>query len=105
MVHSCHTNGRPQSAGVDNQERAIACCGAVMRDRYDALLRFLRNWMRWRTDSPQRPGRTANGAAGGGRCDVFDAASISSSLGKGREPGVEAEFCELDDKAFGPDFL
>jgi len=38
MVHSRHTNGHPQLAGVDNQERAIACCGAVMRDRYDDLL-------------------------------------------------------------------
>jgi hypothetical protein len=32
-------------------------------------------------------------------------ASVSSRLGNGREPGVEAKLCELDDKAFGPEFL
>jgi hypothetical protein len=32
-------------------------------------------------------------------------ATISGRLGKGRKPSVEATLCELDDKAFGPDFL
>jgi hypothetical protein len=47
-----------------------------------------------------RPGR-------GRRRGDFGAAlpSISSSLGKQREPGVEAQLCELDDKAFGPGLL
>jgi hypothetical protein len=43
----------------------------------------------------------------GGKDLRFDCniATISSRLGKGREPSVEAKLCELDDKAFGPDFL
>ena len=30
---------------------------------------------------------------------------LSSSLGEGRELGIEAKLCELGDEAFGPDFL
>jgi len=55
-------------------------------------------------DSPQRPGRAASTGYKWRAMWRFGAASsISSSLAKGREPGVEAKLCELDDKAFGPD--
>jgi transposase len=53
--------------------------------------------------SPHAPDR-ATGTSLGCRtsCNI---ATISGRLGKGREIGVEAKLCELDDKAFGPDFL
>ena len=46
-----------------------------------------------------------HGLQAAGDVTFLNATSISSRLGKGREPGVEAQLCELDDKAFGPDFL
>jgi hypothetical protein len=61
-------------------------------------------WGEGRT-SPQRPGRATGTVAGGVAFFGAASASISSSLGKRREPGVEAKLCELDDKAFGPDVL
>jgi len=56
-----------------------------------------------RGPSPHAPDR-ATGTSLGCRasCNI---ATISGRLGKGRERSVEAKLCELDDKAFGPDFL
>jgi hypothetical protein len=51
------------------------------------------------------PGRAAGGLRGEDLRFDCNIATISGRLGNGREPGVEAKFCELDDKAFGSDFL
>src|SRR5215469_5322373 len=44
------------------------------------------------------------GARWGRICVSIATSLISGRLGKGRKPSVEAKLCELDDKAFGPDF-
>lgn len=41
----------------------------------------------------------------GGICVPIATSLILGRLGKGRKPSVEAKLCELDDQAFGPDFL
>jgi hypothetical protein len=56
-------------------------------------------------DSPPLPGRATGGLRGEDLRFDCNIATISGRLGKGREPSVEAKLCELDDKAFGPDFL